>query len=204
VVNTTEYDQPEKSKSITSTRGTIDFLPSIAVHFAIPGTGPFSIDWSSMNIQVTEALTIDATTQPGYGGSPVVEIHGNLTQVGLTITGGASVVRGLAINRFTSAISLETNSGNLLEGNYVGVGTNGVTPERNLGAALFVASNTNTIGGTSPQARNILFGGDVGVVLFFGTLDTVIEGNYIGLDATGSGVVANHSHGMCSRSVTTA
>jgi hypothetical protein len=48
---------------------------------------------------VTEPLTIDATTQPGYAGKPIVELSGERAigfVYGLKLTGGNSLISGLA------------------------------------------------------------------------------------------------------------
>jgi len=52
---------------------------------------------------ITDQVIIDATTQPGYAGKPLVELKGSLLATrenGLSIQAGNSVVRGLAINSF--------------------------------------------------------------------------------------------------------
>jgi trimeric autotransporter adhesin len=168
-----------------------------AVHFAISGVAPFTIDWTSVNVPVTEALTIDATSQSGYAGSPLVEMRANMLGTGLRVTGGASVIRGLAINRFSFAIGLESNGGNVVEGNYLGMGVDGVTPQGNAGFGILVESNANTIGGTTASARNVISGnGNSGVKLGFGTSGNVVSGNYIGTNAAGTAARPNLWNGI--------
>jgi hypothetical protein len=195
VVTTTNNDGPG---SLAAAIWSANASPGAdAVHFAIPGTAPFYVNWAMMNVQVTEALTIDATTQPGYAGSPLVQLNGNRSGFGLTVTSGSSVVRGLAINDFSAAVSLETNGGNVLEGNYFGLGVDGETSMGNLGFGLYVNSSGNTIGGTSPQARNIISGnGASGVYIGPGTSDNVVWGNYIGTNAAGTAPRPNGQNGV--------
>src|SRR4051812_13641582 len=52
---------------------------------------------------VTDPVVIDGTTQPGYAGTPIVELNGRQAgtgTTGLTITAGNSTVRGLVVNSF--------------------------------------------------------------------------------------------------------
>ena len=72
-------------------------------------------------------MTYDASTQPGDAGRPLIALDGSLVALayaaaaGLEITGGGSVVRGLAVQNFGgAAIRLAGKGGNLVEGNYLG------------------------------------------------------------------------------------
>ena len=52
---------------------------------------------------ITDPVTIDATTQPGYAGTPIVELSGKLLsngEYGLILKAGLSEVRGFVINQF--------------------------------------------------------------------------------------------------------
>jgi hypothetical protein len=51
---------------------------------------------------ITEAVTLNATTQAGYVGAPIIELDGLLAggAVGLRVLGGNSTIHGLAVNRF--------------------------------------------------------------------------------------------------------
>src|SRR5262249_24795914 len=53
------------------TRANAGAAPAV-ITFAIPGPGPFRINLRSPLPEVTAPLAIDATTQPGYAGGPVV------------------------------------------------------------------------------------------------------------------------------------
>src|SRR5262249_14246201 len=46
------------------------------IDFAIPGAGVHTITLTSALPAITDAVTIDGTTQPGYAGSPLIEIKG--------------------------------------------------------------------------------------------------------------------------------
>ena len=48
-----------------------------SINFNIPGTGPFTITPLSPLPMVTGPVNINATTQPGYNGSPIVGLSGS-------------------------------------------------------------------------------------------------------------------------------
>src|SRR5439155_26949600 len=72
------------------------------INFNIDGGGVQTIAPTSILPQITGAVTIDGTTQPGFAGSPIIELNGASASAfaGLNITAGNSTVRGLVINRF--------------------------------------------------------------------------------------------------------
>ena len=90
------------------------------ISFNIGGTAPFSILVVSGLPEIAQPVVIDGTTQPGYAGSPLIEIHpfflGDRPH-GLKITGGNSTVKGLVINRFLRAIEINGGGGNIIQGN---------------------------------------------------------------------------------------
>src|SRR5436309_775386 len=103
---------------------------------------------------ITDPVVIDGTTQPGYAGSPLIELNGTsvgLNQPGLYITAGSTTIKGLVINRFNShGILLESAGGNIIAGNYIGTDVNGTADLGNFGHGVFIASGANnTIGGTA-------------------------------------------------------
>ena len=73
------------------------------ISFSIRGTGS-TIAPASPLPQLTEPVIIDGTTQPGYAGTPLIELNGAEAGAGpglsLASTASGSTVRGLAINRF--------------------------------------------------------------------------------------------------------
>ena len=144
-------------------------------------------------------VTIDGTTQPGFAGTPIIEISGvNLPAVntfGLTLTGN-STVRGLVINRFSnSQIRLLEGNNNVIEGNYIGTNIAGSAAAGSSNAnGIFIGgvpgSSNNIIGGTTPAARNVISGYQNGILVAIGTGNRII-GNYIGTNAAGNAIVAN-------------
>jgi CSLREA domain-containing protein len=162
-----------------------------AVQFTIPGAGVPVITFLNLASlpTITQPITIDGTTQP----AGMVGLNG----AGLRITGGGSLIRGLAIyNRGggfgVGAITLATNGGNVIEGNYLGLDASGATYALQFFAGVYIAnSSNNIIGGTTAAARNVISNNASGGVYLDGANgagqnQTLIQGNYIGTNITGT------------------
>lgn len=153
---------------------------------------------------VTDAVVIDATTQPGYSGTPLIGLNGQdvtglLANSGLDITAGNSTVRGLAIYDWGRALFLHEGGSNIIEGNYLGIDPDGNPPPSLSGTGIRIdGSAGNTIGGTSAGSRNVISGNTSSGVwlLNSGSTGNVIAGNYIGVDPTGSGALGTAHKGV--------
>jgi len=159
--------------------------------FNIPGAGPYTITPTGAMPNITDPVTIDGTSQPGYAGTPVIELNGMSAgrADGLAINAGNSTVRGLAINRFgLSGILLESKGDNIVEGNFIGTDVSGSKVLGNSGVGLEIkVSSNNMIGGTAPDARNIISGnGGPGLLISSSAYSNTVVGNFIGTDITGT------------------
>lgn len=156
------------------------------VSFDIPGQGVQTIVPSSALPTVTDPLIIDGTTQPGFAGTPLVELDGaNGNFDGLDITAGGSTVKGLVIGRFRFGISLRNNGGNKVLGNFIGTDSTGSSARRSV-AGINISSADNTIGGGA-GGRNVISGNDTGISISgAAATGNRVVGNYIGTDAAGT------------------
>jgi hypothetical protein len=85
-----------------------------AIVFNISGGGPFTITPTSALPTITNPVFIDGTTQPGFIGTPIIELNGTSAGAGasgLTITAAACTVEGLVINRFAASGILLSGAG---------------------------------------------------------------------------------------------
>jgi hypothetical protein len=139
------------------------------IAFNIPGTGVRTIQLTSALPTITEPVVIDGYNQPGSrantladGDNAVLLIEldgGNRAIDGLTIAAGSSTVRGLVINRLSSPVVIRTGGGNRIEGNFLGPEATGTTDVGTTGTGVDLQdSSDNTIGGTTPRARNLISG----------------------------------------------
>jgi parallel beta-helix repeat protein len=170
------------------------------------GSGPQTIHLFTALPTVTSPLTLDGSTQPGFGGAPIIELDGANTAPGtpgLRISAGSSTVRGLVVNAFPGqGIWLEAVGGNRIEGNYIGTDRTGSVDRGNQLSGVYIsASSDNTVGGTSPAQRNVISGNDANGIEVKGTFSasvkgTVIQGNLIGTTADGTAPLGNAAAGI--------
>jgi hypothetical protein len=115
---------------------------------------------SELNM-VGQPLTLDATTQPGYlVGGPVIELDAaNALQNGLYSNVSSFTVRGFVVHSSqNNGIKLDTGSGAVIAGNYVGTDVSGTLDLGNAGDGidLDAGASNHTIGGTTPAERNLV------------------------------------------------
>jgi titin len=171
------------------------------IDFNIPGAGVHTITPASALPTITDRVTIDGTTQPGFTGSPIIELNGAIAgpASGLYIVAGSSVVRGLVINRFKTGILLDTSVGNVIEGNFIGTDVTGTQALGNTtaGVQVLCGSGNNKIGGTAASARNVISGNNHGVWFpCVGGQGNLVQGNFIGTDVNGTAALGNSSAGV--------
>src|SRR5207244_9028751 len=165
------------------------------------GTKPYTITPASPLPSITDAVTIDGTTQTNYSGQPIIQLNGasaGPNANGLLILGGNSLVRGLVINRFQrSGIRIEGLGTNTIEGNYLGTDVYGTNYAPNgVGGVYIYESAGNLIGGTNAGARNILSGSNVAGIFIenHSATGNKVQGNYIGTEVTGAKRLGNASN----------
>jgi titin len=116
--------------------------------------------------------------------------------VGGTAAGARNIISGNHVDGISfagGAAPALVNSGNAVHGNFVGTdvsGAVGIANGRN-GISLFENADDNTVGGTTAAARNVISGNLHNGVALFGTRGNVIQGNFIGADAAGTGPLPN-------------
>ncbi|HXG64526.1 MAG TPA: Calx-beta domain-containing protein, partial [Blastocatellia bacterium] len=169
--------------------------------FAID-SGPQTINLASPLPLITEAVTIDATTQPGFAGSPIIVLNGAAAGEGqgIDIAANNCVVRGLVIHRFQgrfpigSGVALSGASNNIIEGNFLGTDITGNIDQGNMrsGVQAFNSSNNNLFGGTVAAARNVISGNDAfSLDIAFDSTGNQVIGNFIGVNAAGNAALSN-------------
>jgi titin len=168
-----------------------------------PNVIDFSIDSGAQTITpasplpaMTNPVTIDGTTQPGFTGSPLIVLTGTSAgsgASGLTISGGPSTVKGLVINGFSRIGVQLMSSGDLVEGNYLGTDVTGTIAHGNdIGVEVSLGYGNDTIGGTTAADRNVISGNTSEGIRFDPlTGANLIQGNYIGTDVTGANALGN-------------
>jgi parallel beta-helix repeat protein len=164
--------------------------------FDIPGDGAHSIQLASPLPFVTDAAIIDGWSQPGFAGTPLVELDGSLAganAVGVGIAAADSTVRGLAVNRFSADGINAFGSPNVsIIGNYVGVDPTGTFAEGNGGIGVMVQEGST---GAVIQGNLISGNQNYGIELFR-SAGGLIAGNLIGTNAAGTQALGNGTDGI--------
>src|SRR5947207_5042290 len=184
------------------------------INFNIPGSGVHTISPLTVLPTITQTVTIDGYSQPGSSANTnpptqglntvlTIELSGALggNFPGLIINASNCTVRGLVINSFQhDAIETDLN-GNTIEGNFIGTNAAGTAALPNgaggLGGVILVGSSSNnTVGGTTPDARNLISGNvGPGISIQLG-IGNVVQGNVIGVDVTGTVALGNTGPGI--------
>lgn len=194
-----------------------------AIHFAIPGSGPHTIQPLSPLPQITEAVTVDGYTQSdagctatqntdpnGFNGTLCVVLDGSAMPApggdedALSMANGSTTVRGLVINGFQDdALEIGITGSNVIEGNFVGLDDSGTLAVPNTRDGLQVFSGDNLIGGTLPAARNVFSASAVsrGMIIFTfngnpPSENNFVQGNFMGTDKTGLVALGNATSGI--------
>jgi len=183
------------------------------IEFAI-GTGQQTIDLLSALPAISSPLTIAGQTQPGFAGSPLIELNGagagaDASGIFVRAGGSGSVIRGLVINRFDDFGVRLLRTSCVVKGCFIGTDATGTVALGNGGGASdgggieisgrnFVTGAASVIGGTSAAARNVI-SGNLGDGVHLSGSDSsgmLIQGNYIGTDATGALDLGNSGVGV--------
>src|SRR5262245_56788452 len=78
-------------------------VATTSITFNIPGTGVKTIAVAAKLPTIDRSVTIDATTEPGYAGTPLIALtraRNNIDGDGLFFTGCGATVKGLAVYGF--------------------------------------------------------------------------------------------------------
>ena len=188
------------------------------IEFNIGAGGPQTILVDAAGLPViSDTVTLDATTQPGYAGVPIITLDGSNTPDngginGLRIQADDSVVKGFRVHSFgDEGIEIDGSTGkgdnNTLQNNYVGIDENGnVAGNAEHGIMLSESALNNQIGGTGPNEGHVVAGngfdrgmsGDrfSGIIIQNNANNNIVEGNIVGLMPDGATAAANGDNGI--------
>jgi CSLREA domain-containing protein len=165
------------------------------IEFNIPGPGIKEIFPSSTLVLMDDGTTVDATSQPGYYGTPVVVLNGHLMPdtyaycAGLEVMGAYDVVRGMGFlewdcSGYVGGAILVRGEHNRIEDNHVGPNPS-VHGEANYQGLMVWYGEYNVIEG------NVISNNQIGIG-DIGGLGNTYQGNLIGTDVTGTVTAGNY------------
>ncbi len=174
------------------------------IAFNITPSGGKTINVGAVGLPViSQSVVIDGTTQPGFAGTPIIELNGgNVAGVNaFTITGANSTIRGFVINRFGgNGIFLNGAVQTQVRGNYIGTDVTGTVARANGGGIAIIGGGNHQIGGTSGitvggscsgDCNLISANGASGIDIRNSAAGVLVQGNYIGTNAAGTSALPN-------------
>jgi CSLREA domain-containing protein len=187
------------------------------IRFSIPDAGSTGV--KTINVggagfgalpPMTKPVTIDGYTQPGASPNTLadgtnaklmIELNGTAApnSDGLVIDSSSnSVVKGLVINRFgNQGIEANSDASNVrIEGNFVGTDPSGTIALGNRGDGMEIDASNSTVGGSTPDKRNLISGNDVDGLSISSAKDIRIENNLIGTKKDSIGNLGNGFNGV--------
>lgn len=176
-------------------------------------TGAYTITPTGGLPQLGSDLTVDGWSQPGFAGTPVIELNGSASpgNFGFIINNANHVtVRGFVINRY--AVSAGNGIGILLNGAgstdnwiagcYIGTNVQGTAAQANGQIGIWVngGPSNNLIGSNGDgvndaMERNVISGNGRSAVEINSNNNTV-AGNYLGVNAAGTAAIPNGEYGV--------
>jgi hypothetical protein len=175
------------------------------------GISGIAIDDSSRTNRITgnyigtDRLGVTAMGNHDHG----ILIQGHYNLIGGNYPGAGNLISGNGSGPFSSAgITIDgpfalRARGNQIQGNLIGTDTTGSFAIGNANGIRLETSRDTLIGGTSAGERNIVSGnvghGILSAIYPFadlGAVDTLIQGNHIGTDTTGTSALANGGMGI--------
>jgi CSLREA domain-containing protein len=167
--------------------GTIEFAT---------GSGPITITLATALPDLVTPIVIDGTTQPGYAGSPIVQINGMSASACLVVRSGGTTIRGLDIGNCLDGISVLADNAAVasvaIERNYIGTRLT-LAPINRRAISLATAGTGTlsgvTIGNATPAGRNVLATwGFVEDALYIAgsTTNVTVAGNFFGVADDGT------------------
>jgi len=146
------------------------------------------------NLPKVISTLVDGRTQPGYAGTPLIEVDGSLMASGGTCFDGVqqSAIDSLVINS-CPFVGVRLEIGGVIRRSYVGTDVTGTLAKPNAYGVVvpgFIGAPYAVIGGYRPGDGNVISGNGTGVSLQSGG-PTFVMGNRIGTDATGMAALGN-------------
>jgi hypothetical protein len=141
---------------------------------------------------------LTGTIALGNSGNDVVTLDSPNNTIGGTTAGAGNLIAGNLDSDFASVgLGFPASMGNLVQGNFVGTDITGTIDLGGASISVYIAEGSNnTVGGTTPEAANLISGGDSSGVGIANGGGNLVQGNLIGTQIDGVAPLPNSSHGV--------
>jgi len=169
-----------------------------------PGDGILLLDSGGSNKVAGTFVGVDPSGRVALGvGGSGVHVHSSSDAAGEpgdTVGGDTAADRNVISGATLAGVTLESGTNTVL-GNFIGTDASGESALPN-GSGVFVNGSHNSIGGETPDARNVVSGNagrGVAIGILLGDAsetDNVVAGNFIGTDVAGHAALGNGGSGV--------
>src|SRR2546422_763729 len=144
------------------------------INFDISGPKTISPGSSALPA-IVDTVIINGASQPGFSGTPIIELKGGAGAALLTVAASNCTIRGLVINgKDGHAIALQGNN-NKVVGNFLGTDLTGTAAGPGCaGAGVLIQGSGNTVGGAAGGDGNIIAFNNAGVIVRTGSSHFVL------------------------------
>ncbi|MBK6728983.1 MAG: hypothetical protein IPG63_17500 [Xanthomonadales bacterium] len=169
-----------------------------SIVFNIGGGGGRNIALATALPALTGPASIDATTQPGYAGSPLIQLDGlnaGAGAIGLQLSTSGSSIRGFSVMRFNGVgIRIDgAGGGNTVAYCHIGLNNAGGASGNDGSGVFIAASPNNVIGPGNTISSNGVDGVRIDAAAATGN---VVAGNRIGTNPAGTAAIPNGYNGV--------
>ena len=200
VTTTDDHDDSDCAPGDCTLREAINAANAVSgfqtISFAIPGTGQQTISPASALPPITDATTIDGTSQLGYSGTPLIVVDGSAAGaatdglvLGFAPAASGSTIQGLAVVDFGGYGILVQGDNDVVLDNYVGT-ANGTSAQPN---ATGVRIDPGSDGS---EVRGNLTSGNLYAGISSNGTGLLIAGNRIGTNFSADGKLGNGITGI--------
>ena len=119
------------------------------------------------------------------------------SSMNVTIGGTTAAERNVISGNGGYGVRLNSGSNLVASGNFIGTDVTGAGPLGNLNYGILVDANGAMVGGSATGAGNVISSNTLdGISISGGVTGVIIQGNFIGTDATGTFALGNQNRGI--------
>jgi IPT/TIG domain/S-layer homology domain len=115
----------------------------------------------------------------------------------VTVGGTSPASRNVISGNGGYGVRVRSGTGLVVSGNFIGTDVTGMGPLGNINYGILVEANGSTIGGSAPGAGNVISANAIdGMSIAGQVMGVIIQGNFVGTDATGTFALGNQNRGI--------